>query len=102
MELHVDAGIEHKITVAHGVSVDEVRECFYNRTGRLLYDTREKNLTVPVTQWFIAETNRGRWIKVCFIPCGEGNPVGKPILKTAYPPNEQEISLYQKYGYRPI
>ena len=69
-----------------------------NRGGHYLKDTREKNQTIPPTLWFIAETNRGRRLKICFVPGGPGNPDG-PVLKTAYEPNPVEEGIYEKYGY---
>lgn len=83
--------IEH--IAEHGVIRREVEQCFENRCGKSLYDTREKNRTDPPTEWFIAETNAGRRLKIVYVPKD-----GKIFLKTAYDANPEEIRIYEKYG----
>lgn len=78
------------------VSEDEIVQCFANRLGKLLIDTRADNLTNPPTHWFIAETDYGRQLKVCFVPM----PTGEIHIKTAYDPNPTEVGIYKKYGVR--
>jgi hypothetical protein len=73
------------------VTESEIIECFANRTGSYLIDTRADNMTNPLTRWFIAETNFGRKIKVVFMPTTDGI-----VIKTAYPPNETELRIYNK------
>jgi hypothetical protein len=70
----------------------EVHQCFANITGQLLIDTRESHLTDPRTVWFIAPTNKGRLLKVCYVPKGDF------FLRTCYPPNDAELAIYRKYG----
>lgn len=75
------------------VSKREVEQCFDNRIGTFLYDEREGNKTDPPTQWFIANTNKNRNLKIVFVR------VGKDVhLKTAYDPNAEEVRIYLKYG----
>lgn len=87
-----------KIQEKHNVSIREVEECFANRCGHFLRDTREVHQTIPPTLWFIAETNKGRLLKICFVPQGPGNENG-PTLKSAFEPNEIEKDIYQKKAY---
>jgi hypothetical protein len=47
--LVVSAAIENKLHKKHQVSIKEVAQCFYNRDGKLLYDTRAKTKTIPPT-----------------------------------------------------
>ncbi|HZS80548.1 MAG TPA: ADP-ribosyl-(dinitrogen reductase) hydrolase [Herbaspirillum sp.] len=75
------------------VTEKEIAECFDNKCGINLIDNREDNQTDPATLWFIAETNRGRLLKVVYIFKDE-----KCHIKTAYDPNEVEIDIYEKYG----
>lgn len=89
--IHIDKPIEEKIFEKHGVYPKEVRECFLNRNGDYLTDDREDNRTDPETLWFLARTNSDRLLKVCFIYYEDR---GTSILKTAYPPNADEIKLY--------
>jgi hypothetical protein len=75
------------------VTREEVEQCFANRAGGLLEDAREQHKTEPPTQWFIAETDRGRRLKVVFVQDG-----ADVDLKTAYDPNRTEMLIYLKYG----
>ena len=85
-----------KLETKHGqITQEDVKECFDNNDDRVLEDTREKNKTLPPTQWFISENNNGRRIKVCFI---YRENVNKIYIKTAYEPNNEEIRIFNKYA----
>ncbi len=73
------------------MSEREVEQCFENRDGSFLKDSREAHLTDPPTLWFIAETNKGRLLKVCFV-----NQENKIFIKTSYEPNSAEIEIYNR------
>lgn len=75
------------------VTRDEIMQCFVNRSGKLLLDTRDHNLTEPKTRWFISETDHGRKLKIVYIPKD-----GNIIIKTAYDPNQEELRIYAKHG----
>ncbi len=93
-ELFVHPTIIDKLHSRHGVTVTEVEECFYNNVHiNLLEDIRENNKTTPPTQWFVAETNTGRLLKVCFIYSEENNT---RYLKTAYEANANEIRIFER------
>jgi uncharacterized DUF497 family protein len=88
--------VRTKLRDRHKVTEREVSQCFINRTGGLLEDTREKHKTNPPTEWFIAETNHGRALKICFVQ------VGTAIhIKSAYPPNAEEVRIYNAHAYLP-
>ena len=90
MKIFVSERVQVKLNEKHGgITQDEIRECFANRTGEYLLDGREDHLTNPVTRWFIAETDRGRRLKICFIPYPE-----HIVIKTAFEPNATEIAMY--------
>lgn len=93
MSLIVSKSIESKLTSKHKVTVDEVKQCFHNREGQLLIDTRERHKTDPPTQWFISSTNKQRQLKIVFVLKD-----GAVYLKTAYEPNETELNIYRQYG----
>ncbi|MDE1255102.1 hypothetical protein L9W76_18455 [Vibrio aestuarianus] len=93
LEDAVPQSIKAKLKVKHGVSISEVEECFSNREKGFLEDTREQHKTNPATQWFIAETDYGRKLKVVFIEFPD-----RIELKTAYSPNEIEIEIYEKHA----
>ena len=84
--------IKAKLSSKHKVSLAEVEECFLNRGGAFLEDTREEHKTIPASQWFIAPTNSDRNLKVVFV-------LHKGIIniKTAYEPNKTEVKIYERY-----
>ncbi|MCL7943443.1 DUF4258 domain-containing protein [Marinobacter sp. ATCH36] len=94
MALKYSSAVKQKLAEKHGVSPEEVQQCFANREGRLLEDTREEHKTDPPTQWFIAETDYGRRLKIVFVLKN-----GDILLKTAYSPNPVEERIYTKHGF---
>ena len=93
MSIVISKKISEKLRDAHQVTEKEVREAFNNRTGRLLYDTREKHRTDPPTMWFVACTNHRRLLKVCFIQRGD-----ETHIRTAYTANDVELRIYRTHG----
>ncbi|MGB9150146.1 MAG: ADP-ribosyl-(dinitrogen reductase) hydrolase [Burkholderiales bacterium] len=94
MNINCTPKVLQKLSTEHNVDITEVRQCFINRHGIFLLDPRAKHKTNPATEWFIAETNSGRKLKVCFVQ------VGMQIdIKTAYEPNEIEVSIYNRNAY---
>lgn len=93
--LVISQNIQKKLNEKHGVSVNQVYQCFENREEGLLEDEREEHRTDPPTKWFISRTNHGKLLKIVFVA-----REGKIFLKTAYPPNDDEISIY-KTAYPP-
>lgn len=92
--LIISEQIAKKLQEKHdGITRREVEQCFENCEGEHLIDQREEHKTDPATKWFIAPTNAGRLLKVCFIFND-----GKIFLKTAYEPNPEEIRIYRKYA----
>jgi uncharacterized DUF497 family protein len=85
--------IRDKLLQKHDVAETEVKECFANRCGASLIDSREEHASDPPTQWLIAETNKGRLLKVVFI-CRDGNI----FLRSAFEPNQREIDIYEAYA----
>ncbi len=91
--LKISPDILRKLLLKHAVTQQEVEQCFVNRSGRLLMDTREKHKTDPPTLWFLALTNQLRLLKVVYIQ------IGSTIhLKSAFSPNETEIEIYSRHG----
>ena len=91
--LKITASIQHKLKTKHLVEVAEVRQCFLNKNGKLLTDSRALTKTNPPTLWFIAKTNNNRLLKIVYIQKGV-----QLILKTAYEPNEAELAIYARHG----
>ncbi len=94
MRLIVSPSVRQKLKTKHHVTIDEVEECFLNQTRVFLEDDRTEHLTMPQTRWFIAETDRGRVLKVVFIE----HPSEVYELKTAYEPSSEEERIYEKYA----
>lgn len=94
MELIIHASVEAKLAEKHKVFRCEIIECFSNREGKLLEDTRAGNKTDPPTLWFVAETDHGRRLKVVFIKQKNGSL----IIKSAYEANQEEERIYRKFG----
>ncbi len=94
MNLYYSQGIILKLLHKHHVSKIEVEECFLNRNKGFLEDIREQHKTIPPTQWFIAQTDNGRILKVVFIQFDDGIIE----IKTAYEPNKKEVTIYEKYA----
>lgn len=94
LPIRASARIRAKLKEKHGVSLKEVEQCFLNRSGKLLQDTRADHQTDPPTLWFIAETNQSRVLKVVFI-LEHDNSIS---LKTAFEPNTTELEIYKRHA----
>lgn len=93
MKIIVSDAVLIKLNHKHQVSIKEVEECFLNRVGGLLFDTREEHKTQPVTLWFVAATNKNRMLKVIYISDGES-----VYIKSAYQANTDIIRIYEKFA----
>lgn len=92
--LRISQGVIQKLLQKHNVTRNEIEECFLNRIKGMLTDTRLNNQTNPPTQWFIAETDKGRKLKVVFMKLTNGTYE----IKTAYDANQIEVNIYDKYA----
>jgi hypothetical protein len=94
MRLVISQPVAKKLAAKHRVNRRELEQCFENRIGGLLTDTREEHRTDPPTVWFLAETDAGRKLKVVYVQRGE-----LVFVKTAYDANEDEKEIYmEKFG----
>lgn len=73
------------------MTMAQVLECFANRVGKFLTDTRLDHQTDPPTKWFIAETDMGVRLKIVYIRTDT-----EFMVKTAYPPSPEELAIYAK------
>lgn len=85
--------IQEKPLHKHAVARREVEQCFENRDGKLLTDTRAHTKTDPPTLWFLAHTHSGRLLKIVYIQTEK-----KIFLKSCFEPNEVEVAIYKRYG----
>lgn len=84
--------IRQKLEIKHGVREIEVHQCFINRDRSYVVDEDEDpepNAGVP-TEYFIAETDKGRLLKVCFV-----FENGNCYIKTTFEPSQKAISTYE-------
>ncbi|GJI93198.1 hypothetical protein RugamoR1_63610 [Rugamonas sp. R1(2021)] len=93
--LFIPASVIAKLKLKHGVSRQEVLECFENRSGAFLTDDREEHRRNPPTLWFVAETRKRRRLKVVF----QSRSV-KSYIITAYEANPDEVRIYEKYSQK--
>ena len=91
INLRVSPLILQKLLEKHQVCFEEIEQCFLNREKGFLYDIRLDHKTNPPTQWFIAETDCGRTLKIVFIKLFNG----MYEIKTAYEPNKTEVRIYE-------
>lgn len=89
----ISSEVLEKLAIKHNVEQREVEQCFENLIGLFLEDDREDHRTDPPTLWFIAPTNKDRLLKVVFIFID-----GNVHIKSAFEPNEIEISIYERCG----
>ncbi len=100
MPLRFSDDVKKKLAEKHGVSEDEVRQCFENLEGEYVKETRIEHLTDP-PHWFVAETNKRRLLKVVFVARRIKTESGTEIrvdIKTAFPPDSVDIDLYRRLG----
>ncbi len=94
LRLYISLQVIDKLLTKHDVSRTEIEECFYNRYKGILEDSRAQHKTRPPTMWFIAHTDKGRQLKIVFIELNDSTYE----IKTAYEPNNDEVSIYDKFG----
>lgn len=77
-----------------GISRLELEQCFLNIEGTYLEDIRAEHKTNPTTKWFVAETDKGRRLKVMFVPEKDGVDI-----KSAYDATDEIYRIYKKYAH---
>lgn len=92
MNLKISNKVLQKLTQRHGVCEEEIIQCFTSREKSFLEDSREDHKTTLPTQWFIAETDHGRKLKVVFMLDANG----AIHIKTAYDANDIEKRIYNR------
>lgn len=80
---------------SHNVTKQEIVECFANRDRKFLTDNRPEHQTPIPTQWFVAETDYGRQLKVVFI---YDTAIQTVIIKSAYPAEPHIVHIYEKHA----
>jgi|SRR5690348_3118812 len=97
MSIEFARDVISKLRDKHNVTQKEVIECFANGEAIYLMDTAEDHRTDPPTQWFMAPTNHGRMLKVCFIRKDDD-----VVIKTAFEPSSiKHLELYRELAKLP-
>lgn len=98
MALFMSPRVREKLLTKHKVTEAQVLQCFANKVGRDLLDNRREHRTNPPTRWFIAQTDFGIRLKVCYM----FDPTAHVVeIKSVFPPNEEEERIYKKFGASP-
>lgn len=79
----------------HNVNEEEIVQCFANRYRGFCLDTRPEHQAPLPTQWFVAETDYGRKLKIVFL---HDTTINRIDIKSAYPATEEVIRIYEKYS----
>jgi len=96
VEFKISPKNETKLRDKHGVTLEEVIECFFNRHGKFYMDSRQDHATDPPTYWFVSETDMGRVLKVVFVRYPDFF-----AIKTAYTPKDGSDTLYEQLCHQP-
>ena len=92
MDYLISKATARKLREKHHVFEYEVIECFQNRTRATIIDNREEHWTYPPTEWFIADTDAGRRLKVVLIQMSKT----EIVIRTAYQADEIEEEMYER------
>jgi uncharacterized protein YqcC (DUF446 family) len=96
MPLHISLKVRAKLAQPdHNVTEEEIVQCFANRHRGYCTDSRPEHQTPIPTQWFVSETDYGRWLKVVFIHDQLTNIIE---VKSAYPATAEVTRIYEKYS----
>ena len=82
-----------KLEKEHDVSIEEIEEAFFNSIEPYPIDKRINHQTNPLTQYFIAPTFSGRYLKVIFIIRAQ-----QISVKSAYEPSPIDLVKYMEAG----
>jgi uncharacterized DUF497 family protein len=91
--LIISAAVLEKLRTKHNVSRREVEQCFENKCGLYLEDTREAHQTDPPTLWFVAPTNEDRRLKVVFMFVD-----GNVHIKSVFNADDDSVAIYDEHG----
>lgn len=92
-QLIISPRIDEKLDKKHDVEPAEIDQCFDNKCGFNLIDDRENHRTDPPSLYFVAETDKGRLLKIIFVYRD-----GKYYIKSAFEPTQSEIQHYEDEG----
>ncbi len=96
MALHISLKVRAKLAQPdHNVTEEEIEQCFANRCGQTCTDIRPEHQTPIPTEWFVAETDYGRELKIVYIHDKTNRTID---IKSAYPATAEIIRIFDKYS----
>lgn len=96
MTLHISLKVRAKLAQAdHNVTEEEIVQCFANRYRGFCSDSRPIHKAPLPTQWFVAETDYGRRLKIVFM---HDIPSNRMDIKSAYSATAEVTRIYEKYS----
>lgn len=93
LRIFISNAVKVKLQNKHKVNPEWISGCFRNRRRDYMIEVREEHRTWPPTQWFIAEYEPEKQLKICFVYLEADRAI---VIKTAYPPSEKELEIYLK------
>ena len=93
LRIFISNAVKDKLKNKHKVNPEWILGCFRNRRRDYMIEIREEHRTMPPTQWFIADYEPEKQLKICFVYLEEERAI---VIKTAYPPCDREIEIYMK------
>lgn len=95
MALQISLAVRAKLAQPdHNVTEEEIEQCFANRCGGTCGDNRPEHQTPIPTEWFVAETDYGRRLKIVYI---HDRVSGNIDIKSAYKATEEVTRIFEKY-----
>lgn len=96
MALVISLKVRAKLALpSHNVTEEEIEQCFANRDGRSCYDMRPEHQAALPTQWFVAQTDYGRRLKIVYVHDTHNNNIE---IKSAYIATDDVNRIYNKYS----
>lgn len=96
MTLNISLKIRAKLAQPdHNVTEEEILQCFANRYRGFCTDIRPEHQAPLPTQWFVAETDYGRSLKIVFL---HDVTNARMDIKSAYPATVEVIRIYEKFS----
>src|SRR5262245_16778628 len=91
MAIRIQPEVREKLLRKHGVTEQEVRECFLNWNGIALQDDEEHFRDYPPSMWFVSETDEGRVLLVVYL-----EDLGDEWIVTVHEPGPHKIRVYER------
>lgn len=89
--MRISPEIVEKLETKHGVTPEEVYQCFLNRHGPYFLEERPQHKTNPPSWWFVAETDVQRVLMIVFVQYPDHF-----AIKSAFKPDAGQDEEYEE------